>query len=336
MAEVRLADAFVPRLFARDVLLQSTAKSLLFQSNILSTPDVATQLASGPGKTIDLPFWEDLPDNNSNVSSDDPGVSSTPDKITSDTDVAVKHFRNRSWSAMDLVASQSQVDPMGVMASRVAAYWTRDMQRTLISTLTGIIGDNIANNASDMIVNIYNDVPTPTAANYYSVDTTILARATLGDRLDEFDSIAMHSAVYVRLLRDNLISFIPATENSAGIRIPTFQGLFVIVDDGMPATAGTDQIQYTTALFGSGAIAYAEGSPRVPAEIDRDPALGNGSGRETIYSRRHFVLHPRGIKFNNASVAGESPTNAELQNAANWTRVYSRKDVRIAFVLSNA
>jgi hypothetical protein len=35
------------------------------------------------------------------------------------------------------------------------------------------------------------------------------------------------------------------------------------------------------------------------------------------------------VKFKNSSVAGSSPTNAELGTGANWERVYEPKNVRI-------
>ena len=38
------------------------------------------------------------------------------------------------------------------------------------------------------------------------------------------------------------------------------------------------------------------------------------------------------MKFNSASVAGDSSTNAELETSSNWTRVYENKNVRIVAV----
>ena len=63
---------------------------------------------------------------------------------------------------------------------------------------------------------------------------------------------------------------------------------------------------------------------RVP--LDSDTVLIN---------RRRYVLHPRGVKFTSASVAGDSPTNAELETASNWTRVWENKNVRIVAVTHN-
>jgi hypothetical protein len=46
-------------------------------------------------------------------------------------------------------------------------------------------------------------------------------------------------------------------------------------------------------------------------------------------------MHPRGVKFTSASVAGANPTNAELENAANWVRVWENKNVRVVAVTHN-
>ena len=69
-----------------------------------------------------------------------------------------------------------------------------------------------------------------------------------------------------------------------------------------------------------------EGVELARAPLDSDSILIN---------RRRFILHPRGVKFNSAAVAGDSPTNAELENGANWTRVFENKNVRIVAVEHN-
>ena len=51
--------------------------------------------------------------------------------------------------------------------------------------------------------------------------------------------------------------------------------------------------------------------------------------------RSRYILHPRGVKFTSATVAGDTPTNAELELAANWTRVWENKNVRIVAVTHN-
>ncbi len=46
-------------------------------------------------------------------------------------------------------------------------------------------------------------------------------------------------------------------------------------------------------------------------------------------------MHPRGVKWLDASVAATFPTNTETEAAANWERVYERKNVRIASLITN-
>jgi hypothetical protein len=38
---------------------------------------------------------------------------------------------------------------------------------------------------------------------------------------------------------------------------------------------------------------------------------------------------PAGVKFTAAAVVGASPSNGELENAANWNRVYDNKAIRM-------
>src|SRR5512137_3089739 len=122
----------------------------------------------------------------------------------------------------------------------------------------------------------------------------------------------------------------------------TGQGRKVVVDDSLPTRTGsTDGTVYTTYLFGQGA--FAKGV----APLDGTPLQG-GHGTEgvelarvpldsdtVLINRRRYILHPRGVKFNSATVAGDSPTNAELETASNWTRVYENKNVRIVAVDHN-
>ena len=143
----------------------------------------------------------------------------------------------------------------------------------------------------------------------------------------------MHSVTYAEARKNNLITFIP--DSRGEITIPTYLGMVVVVDDQMPTTAGTNHTEYQTYLLKRGAFAWAQGVPRVPTEVDRDPEKGNGGGQETLFSRQEFILHPRGIAWISGSMAGQSPTIAELILAANWNRVHARKNIGIAVLKHN-
>ncbi|CAI3212891.1 putative phage coat protein (fragment) [Clostridium neonatale] len=94
----------------------------------------------------------------------------------------------------------------------------------------------------------------------------------------------------------------------------------VIIDDSCPTSAG----EYTTYLFGEGAIGLGNGGAPVPTETDRDSLAGD----DILINRKHYILHPRGVKWI-GSAAGSSPTNAELATGTNWSRVYEDKAIRM-------
>lgn len=333
MAVTRISDVIVPQVFNPYVIQRTAALSALFKSGIVSTDAQIAALANGPSNQFNMPFWNDL-SGASNVGSDDPGVNSTPQKIGASKDMAQKHFRNQSWASADLAGLLAGSDPMGAIGELVAEYWARELQTIAIATLTGVFAANTASNSGDMVVSVATDaVGAPAAGEKISGSLILTAKQTMGDAAGKITGIAMHSMLYTELQRQNLIQFIP--NDRANIGFGTYMGYSVLVDDGCPAVMGTNRITYTSYLFGQGALGYGEGSPMVPTETKRDPAAANGEGMETLFSRKHFILHPRGVKWNAASMAGVAPTNAELNTATNWTRVYERKNVRLVALRTN-
>ena len=103
--------------------------------------------------------------------------------------------------------------------------------------------------------------------------------------------------------------------------VRTFLGKPVVVDDGLP----NDNSVYTTYIFGAGAFGWGEGGAPVPVETARDALAGD----DILIHRRHFILHPRGVAFQDEVVTGATPSNTDLANYENWKRVYEPKNVRI-------
>ncbi len=333
MASTRLSDVIVPEVFHRYIVEKTAEISALFQSSLVSSDAMLSANLAGGGRTFNVPFWQDLGNTNSNISDDDPSADATPLKVSASKDVSIRHNRNQSWSAMDLTSQLAGDDPMKLIGDRVAAYWARDLQRLAISSLTGVLADNVANDSSDMLHSVSADAASLLAAHQISATAVLDTCQTMGDSLKDLSAIAMHSRVYTNLRKLNLIDFIP---NSRGeVNFPTYMDLTVIVDDGLPVTAGTNQNRYTSVLFAPGAFAWGESSPDVPVEVDRNPLAGTGGGEEFIVSRRQFALHPRGIKWTDTTIAGQSPTNTEIEDAANWDRVYERKNIKMAFLYTD-
>lgn len=339
MATTKIADLIEPSVYLNYMQEELPEKNRFVRMGILASPpeEVTSQMNAG-GSVIDMPYWNDLTRGEPDIMSDDDSTESTPDKITAEKDRAVKHYWHKSWSNMDLsglVATGDRNDPVKVVLDRFGEWWIGAEQRALINSCKGVFADNSSNFSSDMIYSVYSDISSPTAANKISQAAVDRARLTMGDSLNDLVAIAVHSTVYGDMLDNDAIDFIQ--ESQLPGRIPTFMNLMVIVDDQMPVTTGSNTDKYTCYLFGRGAFASTDGAldAEYAFERDRNPEKGNGGGQTVVHTRRHTLLHPRGIKFD-GTPAGKSPTFTELADGANWTRVYERKNIRLAALEVNA
>jgi hypothetical protein len=337
MAITQITDVIVPDEFTAYIVQNTVEKTALAQASVMQRNALMTQQLSAGADSFSVPHWLDLGNDEANIA-DDSATASTPYKLTSGKQVVRKSFLHNSWSAMNLASELSGDNALARIQSRAAAYWDRQVQRRLVATLKGILADNEANDSGDMLHDITGEAGT--AANF-SATAVIDAAATLGDGMDGVTAIAMHSDIYARALKNDLITTIP---DSAGGFIRTFRGLAIIVDDSLPkATVVTavgppevSHVEYVTVLFGPGAVGYGLTEPRIAAgtEVENLPSAGRGGGQQVLHSRINLAVHPLGFKWLEGSVASVSPTIAELALAANWDRVMERKAVPLAFLRS--
>lgn len=324
MPATRLSDVIVPELFNPYVINRTMQLSALVQSGIITNNSVFDGLASQASPLINMPFFEDLTGESEQIIEDE---DLEDNKIASNKDVAAIIRRAKMWGATDLSAAMAGSDPMAAIASLVASFWQRDMQKELVAILSGIFGTYTPSGGSATTPLSSNllDITgmSAAAAKIISASAFIDAQQLLGDAQAQLTGVMMHSATWSYLKKQNLLT----TEHpSVDVSFDAYQGKRVIVDDGCPVTSGT----YTSYLFGEGAIALGNGSPVgfVPTEMDRDKK--KGSGVDYLINRKTSILHPRGIKFTNAKVAKtEGPSRLELQDAENWQPVYEPKQIRI-------
>lgn len=331
----RIADIVVPAVFSPYTQQITQEKSRLIQSGAaVVDPTLSADLAGG-GLTFNEPSFKDLDNEAENVSSDDPTVNSTPSKIGTATEIQVRLSRNKSWSSMDLAADLAGEDPMQAIGNRVGYYWTRRMQALFVSTMTGIFADNAAaptggdtHTQNDMVRNLstLNGGAFSDGVTNFGGAGFIDATTTMGDSMDDLTLVMIHSVVYATALKNNLIDFKTVSDNGEAIRIATYLGREVIVDDGVPHTAGV----FETWLFGRGAIRMGMASPKVPTEVRREPSAGNGGGQEILYNRVEWAMAPSGYAYIGTTPAG-GPANADIASAASWSRVFpERKQIKIA------
>ena len=108
----------------------------------------------------------------------------------------------------------------------------------------------------------------------------------------------------------------------------------IVISDVANTTPKVEVTKYTTYVFGDGAIEYTNCGAKVPYEMDRDPKT-NG-GQDTLYSRQRKCFAPYGISFTKAVMSKLSPTDAELENGANWELVNSNEDGTKEYISTKA
>lgn len=325
MAVTKISDVIVPELFNSYVVNRTMELSAFIQCGIVVNSPEFDKLASEAARTHNMPFFEDLTGDSEATLED---VEMTPAKIGSDKDVSTTILRQKMWGASNLSAALAGADPMKAIGDLVAAYWARDMQKELIAILSGVFGTftpeggTATTRMADHILDLTK--ATSAAAKIISAEAFIDACQLLGDAQAQLSGIVMHSATKSHLKKKNLI----ATErDSKDVEFDTYQGRRVTVDDGCPVDKDGN---YTSYLFGNGAIALGNGNPvgHVPTETDRDKRIGGGV--DYLINRKAFILHPRGIAYTKAVREHvETPTREELANPQNWNPVYEPKQLRI-------
>jgi len=354
-----IADVIVPEIFTPYTQQLTMEKTAIIQSGIAARDDFLDNLLAGGGLTFTVPSWQDIGDPAENVSSDDANTDSTPNTTQTSGEVAVRLSRNSSWSTMRLATALAGADPMQSIASRVSDYWVRRLQRAFVAVANGVFTTNelsdptLGRSGRTGLSAAYGaqaDLTNSIAASAYAAGVTdfqaesfIDTATLLGDAAEDVTAVFMHSIVYSKAQKNNLIDFIPDAEGH--INIPVFLGRRVIVDDGMPNPAGDTANNantgggtglYHTWLVGPASFRLGVGTPVVPTEVFRYPSRGNGAGSDVLFNRVEWAIHPVGHAWVGSSPVYEGgPTNGQLSASGSFVRVFpERKQIKLARLIT--
>lgn len=338
----RLSDVIEPEIYLGYTAVDNPEKSAFIESGAVLKDAMFDDIINNQASELpNMPFWNDLDPTIEPNLSNDTDTKAVPNKITANKMVARVGYYNQVFKDADLVRQRIKADPMQQIRNRFGVYWKRQFQRKVSNVLLGVMRSNIANNSSDMVLDIHAALNNGVNANTrFSESAFINAAFTMGDRFDETSIIYMHSIVYANLLSQNGVEDVRTSDGR--LLYQSYLGHRIIVEDNdilMTAAEGLagddDAAQYITVIMAPGAIAYGEGFPEVPVAVEREELEGNGGGTEAIVERVNWLIHPDGHKWNEVSIAGASPSNAELAEAQQWTRVVDRKNVPLAFLITN-
>lgn len=256
--------------------------------------------------------------------------------------------RANAWSELDFSYDMTGENFMENIAEQVNDYWNEIDQDTIVSILKGIFSMTGAANLKFVnghthdITAITNKEGELGLMDATSLNTAI--QKASGDQKGKFSLVVMHSAVATHLENIQILTYRKYNDAEGmqrEVAIADLNGRLVLVDDSMPVDTSGSAPTYTTYVLGDGAIEYTDCGAKVPYEMDRNPAT-NG-GQDLLYSRQRKCWAPFGISFTKASMATNSPTNAELETGANWelvksagstTKYIDHKTIPIARIIS--
>jgi len=343
----RISDVVTPELFTPYAQQLTLTKSSLIRSGALTRDKNLDALLAGGGLVFTEPTNDTPPYTSDNVGSDENDPLSNPDPyqsypVNAVSDpvelIKVRLSRNNSWGFMDLANDLAGAYPMQAVANRVSDYWSTRLQDAVVATLKGVFAQNTlptdaVHFQNDMTIDVsgvsYADGVTNFGAGAF-VDTL----TTIGDQMESLKAVMVHSTVFARMLKKNVVTFVRVGTGNRKVMIPTILGREVIVDDSVPNTGGV----FECWLFGAGGVTLGVGAPKLPTEIDRKPATGNGAGQDVLHSRVEWIIHPEGHAYVGIAPKG-GPTNEDtannLANAASWKRAVSdRKRIKLARLIT--
>ena len=348
---------FLSDLVTRPEFLQYTSEGIFEQSKWVQSGIIqrnAALDARAGGTRVRVPFHDPIsPTEEQILSNATWGTGGagylTPQGTSADEQIMTILHRGFSYAADDLSKLGSGADPLAHVRNQLTAAINKLKTSTLKSQLLGLFGGItgtgvLGPNQYDASV----AGATPAEANYISVGNVLEAKNLLGERGEEIDTIAMHSAVAYYLQQIGMLVFSTSALSASGAvtwggggvgvgnpEVATFAGLRVVIDDQLSYLTGgtaTHAVKYPVYMFKSGVV--SEG-------IQQDLRLAADrnilSMQDILAVDYHYGFHITGTKW---AAAGDNPTNAatsgNLANTSSWNLVFSTtKMVPIVRLLVN-
>lgn len=329
---VQPSDVIEPAIWLPYAIQRSVELSKFHQAGIIQQDEEFSGIVDAEsGTMVNMPFWNDLSGRAEIIKS---GGRLTTKKIGASQDMAQIHNLGSAWAVEDLAKFFAGSDPADAIGTLVGGFWARDTQARLLSTLKGVF---LSSSMSSNVAHIYHTsggAGAGTALNRFNADSFFDAQQLMGDHMENLAAIAIHSQVFTSIKKQGLIDTIP---DDQGRPINYFQGLRIVIDDGMPTEVIDGDAVYTSYIFGNGAVAMGVGTNN-KREMGMSPdstwqlEYGRDSlaGVSHMINRRRWIMHPRGVRWTAASLASKTGAEfAELENGSNWDREYDQKNIRM-------
>jgi hypothetical protein len=322
----------------------STLRSKFLATGIVSNNPVIAQNVT-KGDKFKIPNW--APNLSGSIQVPAEGVPLSVNKLTSAEQVGVIMHRANAWGSSELakLAVGSENDPMAAIGRRVTDYVLNAQQADLLAVLSGVFGALGSSNSGAAFASMSIDA-TGSGETDLSPRHIVLADALLGEDADTFGAIVIHPDLYAYLRVREMINYVNAAElpgitastsisginavggdysNAFGTngQVPMFGSKAVIVSDDAPRTGSAGSYKYGVYAFKQNAIGQAFQAP-VRTESDRD--ILTSGGEDVLKVQWDMCFHPLGASWGGSV----NPSAADLATAANWTKVFDKKNIGVA------
>lgn len=322
---------------------QDPVITALLQSGALVEDAQIKNIIQNGSNLYTIPFYNVLGGVEENY---DGNTDITETEHSGSSQTGVVYGRAHAWMDRDFVHDfNSGADPMKSIVSQTSHFWAKKKQARMVQILTAIFGiadDNTPN--WDAWQNHTTDITTvaSTVTEANMVDAASAADAmqkACGDNAGIFNMAVMHSKVAANLAKQQLLQYRKYTDIQGierTVNIADWNGLTVIIDDGVPAvdsTEATGEKEYTTYLFGRGALLGAPAPVKHPVETGRE-AKKHG-GYDFLVNRMRETIHPNGFSWVADMSNTSSPTDTLLGSSASWKLAVDAKLIPMARIISN-
>ncbi len=325
MGATKIADVIVPEQLAGMARAEIT-KHLDFLKTGLASKDYKNVHIREGGHFAEVPFYNELTGTDEVISDT---TSLTPEAITTGRDIGVVCHRGKAWGSRDLAAIVSGDDPMKEISRQLGIFWSKKLRSACLSVLNGVFDPTSGPLKDSHRLDV--GVTTGTA-EIMGHGHALKAMSLLGDAMDDFDVMVVHSKVYTDMLDSQLVKF-PYETDPYRIRVKTggkkYLEMDVIVSDDVPVDTSVANYYKYTSFFAKKGAMYLGMQRELQNETDRDIL----AFEDVLSTQIHFVPHVRLVKWDKTV---ENPTNAQLADPSYWTKVAADdKHIKIVALVTN-
>jgi hypothetical protein len=338
MALITLGDVQYESIAFADVLNNSFEKQKgLLSGNILQ--EIPSDLITDHGNFVQIPEWKYIGDDTmTNVASD---TALTAKDTGTFSQIAPVLQLEIAYSTEQLKSiAGSKYDAFDEIAVKLGELAASNLQTFAFSAIKGIFATALGTTHSYTVVS-----DTGITTKTITMPALNKAKLKLGDKRTSLKSIVAHSKVLTDAQNDGLLrETVLGDAMYSGQTISTLSGMRPFEDDAVYVNTTADPDEYSSYLFGDGAIGYKymprlqnrlSGAILAPAggftiELARD--ANKGGGQDFLYFRTNLVLLARGLAFSTSVV---NPTASQLATGSNWTKVNTvDKDIRMVQLIT--